>query len=163
MPKMLNWMASCRLRLQTALILVLLLSTLALGVSPMQPAKAAMLPQFYRRVSALPAATSWFLVLPSDRVDEISVEKISQFIQAYLQVIQLLEQNQGALHHLDANGKPLAQPDIEQAALQLDIEQAALHKIEAAGLTRQEYLQLLNLANADPDFSDRIAMQLEDV
>lgn len=155
-PKMLNWMASCGFRIRAALILMLLLVSLlgAEGVGLIRPANAAISLLSSHQIASRPGLKVRFLGLMSDRVDEISVEKISQFIQAYLQVIQLLEQFPGVLHRLDTTGNSVPQPNIEQAALEI---------IEAAGLTRQEYLQLLNLANADPDFSDRIAMQLEDV
>jgi hypothetical protein len=93
-------------------------------------------------------------VIPGDRVNEISVEKISQFIQAYLDVLQLLEARQGELRHVSTDETPQIQAEIEHDALQ---------RIEAVGLTRQEYLQLLNLANSDSDFSDRIAMQLQEL
>jgi len=35
--------------------------------------------------------------------------------------------------------------------------------IETEGLTFQEYLQLLTLANVDPEFSDRIVAQLQTI
>jgi Domain of unknown function (DUF4168) len=127
---------------RSLILLTFLISLLGFpmgGVAPMSAGYAAPLPLLN-------------VVIPSDRVDEISVEKISQFIQAYLEVIHLLEAHQTDLHRNDP-----ATPS-EQAA----IEQEALNRIESAGLTRQEYLQLLNLANSDPDFSDRIAMQLQE-
>lgn len=85
----------------------------------------------------------------------VSAEKISQFIQAYLQVIDLIEQREG-----DLQG---AETDSESFQAQQAIQAEAIQLIEAEGLTLQEYLQLLGLANVDPEFGERVAAQLQEV
>lgn len=86
--------------------------------------------------------------------DAISSEKISQFVEAYLKVVHLIEQREG-----DVQG---AETDSESLQARQQIESEALSAIEATGLTLQEYLQLLSLANIDPEFSERIAAQLQE-
>ncbi len=87
-------------------------------------------------------------------VSDISAEKISQFAQAYRQVIDLIEQRAPELRSAETQAEAL---EIEQ-----DIEGAAIATIEAAGLTGSEYLQLLGLANSDSELSQRIVTQLEE-
>jgi hypothetical protein len=85
---------------------------------------------------------------------DIATEKVGQFIQAYLQVLQLLEQREGALQG--------AETQLEAQQLEQEIEAEAQKLIEKAGLTRQEYVQLLSLANIDPEFGERLAIQLQE-
>jgi hypothetical protein len=85
---------------------------------------------------------------------DISSEKVNQFVQAYLQVLQLLEQREA-----DLQGAPTP---LEALQIEREIEQEALSTIETTGLTRQEYLQLLSLANVDREFGERIAAQLQE-
>lgn len=85
----------------------------------------------------------------------VSAEKISQFIRAYLQVIDLIEQREG-----DLQG---AETDSESFQAQQAIQAEAVQLIEAEGLTLQEYLQLLSLANVDPEFGERVAAQLQEI
>jgi hypothetical protein len=86
--------------------------------------------------------------------DAISPEKVSQFVRAYLQVVSLVEQREGELQ--------AAETDSESLRVQQETEAEALSLIEAEGLTIQEYMQLLSLANIDPEFGDRIALQLQE-
>ncbi len=79
----------------------------------------------------------------------IPAEKISQFVDAYLKVLNLIEQRERALQE--------AETSLESQRLEKEIEGEALQLIEEAGLTRQEYLQLLSLANIDPEFGERVA------
>jgi hypothetical protein len=83
----------------------------------------------------------------------ISAEKISQFVQAYLQVVALIDQREGELQG--------AETESDSLRIKQEIETSAISLIETAGLTFQEYLQLLTLANVDPEFSDRIVAQLQ--
>jgi hypothetical protein len=85
---------------------------------------------------------------------EISTEKVSQFVQAYLKVLALIEQREGELQG--------AETESEFQRVQQEIEAEAFAAIEAAGLTEPEYLQLLGLANSDPEFGERIASQLQE-
>jgi hypothetical protein len=85
---------------------------------------------------------------------DISSEKVSQFMQAYLQVLNLIDQREGALQSVPTRS--------EAQQLEREIQAEALKLIEASGLTWQEYLQLLSLANIDPEFGERIAAQLQE-
>lgn len=93
---------------------------------------------------------------PSVGIDAstISSEKLSQFVSACLQVVSLIERREGELQ--------AAETDSESLRLQRDIETGAIAIIEQAGLTRQEYLQLLSLANVDPEFGERVATLLQE-
>ncbi|UBF24668.1 DUF4168 domain-containing protein [Kovacikia minuta CCNUW1] len=84
----------------------------------------------------------------------IPSEKVSQFVHACLQVVALIERREGELQG--------AETESESLRIEQEIEAEALAIIEMAGLTRQEYLQLLGLANTDPEFGERIAVQLQE-
>lgn len=84
----------------------------------------------------------------------ISSEKINQFVRAYLQVVALIEQRESDLQGTETESESLQ--------MQREIQAAALGLIEAQGLTLQEYLQLLGLANIDPEFGERVAAQLQE-
>lgn len=86
---------------------------------------------------------------------DIASEKVNQFVQAYLQVLQLIEQHEGELQG--------AETDLEAQQVERQVEAEALSVIKTVGLTQQEYLQLLGLANVDPEFGERIAAQLQEV
>ncbi|MBW4658621.1 MAG: DUF4168 domain-containing protein [Drouetiella hepatica Uher 2000/2452] len=86
--------------------------------------------------------------------DAISAEKVGQFVRAYLHVVTLIEQREGEIQG--------AETDAESLRVQQEIEAEAMGLIEAEGLTLQEYMQLLSLANIDPEFGDRIALQLQE-
>jgi hypothetical protein len=90
----------------------------------------------------------------SPDVNDISSEKVSQFVQAYVQVIKLVEQREGELQS--------AETESESLQIQQEIEAEAFEAIASTGLTWQEYLQLLGLANTDPEFGERIATQLQE-
>lgn len=84
----------------------------------------------------------------------ISSEKVSQFVKAYLEVVNLIEQRESELQG--------AETESESIQVQQEIQARALELIEAEGLTLQEYLQLLGLANIDPEFGERVAAQLQE-
>lgn len=131
------------------LLLVLLIGCLCLGG---EAAIAADMPANLSTSSdqqtSLPPSTNL-------QADDISTEKVSQFVRAYLQVVELLNRREGDLQS--------AETQLESIRLQQEIEMEAFHTIEAAGLTLQEYLQLLGLANTDPEFGERVATQLQEV
>lgn len=85
---------------------------------------------------------------------DIPSEKVDQFVSAYLSVAALI----------DDRGEDLqrAETETESLRLQRAIESDAFELIQAAGLTRQDYFQLLGLANTDPEFRDRVLAQLEE-
>lgn len=84
----------------------------------------------------------------------ISSEKINQFVHAYLQVVDLIDRREGELQS--------SETETESLRIEHDIEAEAFALIEQAGLNRQDYLQLLGLANTDPEFGERIAAQLQE-
>ena len=84
----------------------------------------------------------------------IPSEKVSQFVNACLQVVALIDQREGALQG--------AETESESLRIEQEIEAEALGIIQQAGLTRQEYVQLLGLANTDPEFGERVAVQLQE-
>lgn len=87
--------------------------------------------------------------------NNIPSEKVSQFVQACLQVITLIERREGDLQ--------ATATEVEATRIEQEIEAEALAIIERNGLTRQEYLQLLGLANTDPEFGERVAIQLQEM
>lgn len=84
----------------------------------------------------------------------ISSEKVNQFVQAYLQVVSLIDRREGELQG--------AESDLDSLRIQREIEADAIALIEKAGLSRQEYLQLLSLANVDSEFGERVATLLQE-
>jgi hypothetical protein len=85
---------------------------------------------------------------------DVSSEKINQFVKAYLKVLALIDRHEGELQS--------AETQSESLRVQQEIETEAFTMIEAEGLTGQEYLQLLGLANTDPEFGERITTQLQE-
>ncbi|MGI0485399.1 DUF4168 domain-containing protein [Pantanalinema rosaneae CENA516] len=94
------------------------------------------------------------LIHPELDPDNIPSTKVSQFVHAYLQVVALIDRREGELQG--------AETESESIQIEREIEAAALAMIEQAGLTRQEYLQLLGLANTDPEFGERVALQVQE-
>lgn len=96
------------------------------------------------------------LLLKRPNLDSSNIpsEKVSQFVQACLQVITLIERREVDLQS--------ATTEAEASRIEQEIEAAAIAVIERNGLTRQEYLQLLGLANTDPEFGERVAIQLQE-
>ena len=84
----------------------------------------------------------------------IPAEKVNKFVQAYLQVWQLISRRESELQ--------AAETEFESLRIAQEIETEALAIIEQAGLTNQEYLQLLGLANIDPEFGERVATGLQE-
>jgi hypothetical protein len=84
----------------------------------------------------------------------ISTEKINQFIRAYLQVVELIEQRESDLQS--------AETEPESLQIQQAIRAEAVERIQEEGITLQEYLQLLSLANIDPEFGERVTAQLQE-
>lgn len=85
---------------------------------------------------------------------DIPLEKIDQFVSAYLQVVQLVEDRSEALQR--------AETEAESTRLQRAAQAEAFDLIKAVGLSQQDYWQLLGLANSDSEFRDRVLSQLEE-
>jgi Domain of unknown function (DUF4168) len=136
------------------LVGLLLWLVLALGLVFSQPTPAAAL----QAGESAPALEPEVEPSPSPRfsvdANDISLEKVAQFVRAYLNVLALIEGREGELQG--------AETDLESVRVEQEIESEAFALIEAEGLTMQEYLQLLRLANTDPDFGERIAAQLQE-
>jgi hypothetical protein len=111
---------------------------------------AASLPQLPEQFLEQPPITR-----PNLDPGNIPSEKVNQFVRACLQVVKLIERREGDLQSLEDSA--------ESHRLEQEIEAEALAIIETAGLTRQEYLQLLGLANTDPEFGERVANQLQEL
>ena len=108
------------------------------------------LPKLPKQVLELPLITR-----PNLDPGNIPSEKVNQFVRACLQVVKLIEQREGDLQSMEGGA--------ESRRLEQEIEAEALAIIETSGLTRQEYLQLLGLANTDPEFGERVANQLQEL
>ncbi|MEO0457315.1 MAG: DUF4168 domain-containing protein [Cyanobacteria bacterium P01_A01_bin.114] len=85
---------------------------------------------------------------------DIPSEKISQFAQAYIQVVGLINER----------GRELQQAETEAESLQIEqsIQSEAFRLMREHDLQVAEYLQLLGLANQDDDFRDRILAEIEE-
>lgn len=141
------WQA-IRRSLKTVLYVVLL--AIASGIFLSSNGFAADLPKLPERFLEQPLITR-----PNLDPGNIPSEKVNQFVRACLQVVKLIERREGDLQSIEGSA--------ESRRLEQEIEAEALAIIETAGLTRQEYLQLLGLANTDPEFGERVANQLQEV
>ncbi|MEO1124309.1 MAG: DUF4168 domain-containing protein [Cyanobacteria bacterium J06635_15] len=93
-------------------------------------------------------------IAPKLSASDISSEKVKQFVKVYLQIVDLIDQREIDLQRVETES--------ESVQMQRQIRLEAFTLIEQAGLTRQEYGQLLGLANSDTDFRDRILAQVEE-
>ncbi|MFE4105311.1 DUF4168 domain-containing protein [Almyronema epifaneia] len=116
---------------------------------PMSPAWAVASISPEPATLAVPAVSELGLT-----ANDISSEKVSQFVQAYLQVVELIDQRENELQS--------AETESETLQLQQEIQTEAFSLITQAGLTQPEYWQLLGLANSDMEFRERILAQLEE-
>ncbi|HEY9736313.1 MAG TPA: DUF4168 domain-containing protein [Trichocoleus sp.] len=93
-------------------------------------------------------------VYPQPDAGDIPSERVSKFVQAYLAVVDLISGHEADLQR--------AETETESLQLQEKIQAEAFALINQAGLTQQEYWQLLGLANTDPDFRERVLAQVEE-
>lgn len=93
-------------------------------------------------------------IIPQPDASDIPSERVSKFVRAYLAVVDLISQRETDLQR--------AETETESLQLQEKIQAEAFALIEQAGLSRQEYWQLLGLANTDPDFRERVLAQVEE-
>lgn len=126
-------------------MLLLGMMLLLLGFAPVAQAEPVTVP---------PPAPDLETANKSASANDIASEKVSQFVQAYLQVLSLVEQREPIVQ--------AAETQLEASQLEREIEAEAWTLVEKTGLTRQEYLQLLGLANSDTEFGERIAAQLQE-
>lgn len=85
---------------------------------------------------------------------DLPSETVSQFVHAYLEVVELVERREIDLQR--------AETEAESLQIQREIQAEAFRLIEASGLTRRQYWQLLSLANVDADFRERVLAQVEE-
>jgi len=131
-------------------ILYVMLLTIASFAFLSSSVLAVDLPKLPKQVLELPLITR-----PNLDPGNIPSEKVNQFVRACLQVVKLIERREGDLQSMEGGA--------ESRRLEQEIEAEALAIIETSGLTRQEYLQLLGLANTDPEFGERVANQLQEL
>jgi hypothetical protein len=149
-----RWLTSLPQR-SLIILLVLGLGVMFFLVSP----KALAAAEAPKQVAA-PAVTEQLTEpsssLPRTELDtsSISSEKVNQFVAACIGVVNLIERRQSEWQ--------ASETESESSRIEQDIEAEALKIIESHGLTRQEYLQLLGLANSDPEFGDRVATLLQE-
>lgn len=141
------WQA-IRRSLKTVFYVVLL--AIASGIFLSSSVLAVDLPKLPERFLEQP-----LIARPNPDPGNIPSEKVNQFVRACLQVVKLIERREGDLQSIEVSA--------ESRRLEQEIEAEALAIIETAGLTRQEYLQLLGLANTDPEFGERVANQLQEM
>ena len=141
------WQA-IRRSLKTVLYVMLL--AIASGILLSSSVLAVDLPKLPERFLEQP-----LIARPNLDPGNIPSEKVNQFVRACLQVVKLIERREGDLQSIEVSA--------ESRRLEQEIEAEALAIIETAGLTRQEYLQLLGLANTDSEFGERVANQLQEM
>ncbi len=86
--------------------------------------------------------------------DDVSSEKLSAFVTAYVAVMDVVERQEIPWQN--------AESESESLRLQQEVEEEAIAKIEASGLSQAEYLQLLNLIQVDTELGETIASLLQD-
>ena len=100
------------------------------------------------------------ITLPTETVQprsdsaEIAADKVDQFAQAYLQVLQVLSDREPEL--------PAAETSAEALKVQQSIEAEAMERIESSGLTLPEYMQILGLASQDATFRNKVLSRMEE-
>ncbi|MEO1210440.1 MAG: DUF4168 domain-containing protein [Cyanobacteria bacterium J06638_20] len=144
-----RWMQGWKRAIALLLCIVFCWGFLAGGLGMRAPAFAA--------VEDTPTVSEDSVSTPpptNPATEDISTEKVSQFVHAYLQVLALVDEREGDLQ--------AAETQLESLRLQQEMEAEAFAIIEDSGLTLQEYLQLLGLANTDPEFGERVATQLQE-
>jgi len=85
---------------------------------------------------------------------DITADKIDQFTQAYLQVLQLLSDRESEI--------PAAETTAEALKIEQAIEADAIKIIQDSGLTTPEYMQILGLASQDSAFQDKVLGRMDE-
>lgn len=101
-------------------------------------------------VQAVPAEAGQSLIEGAD----IAAEKIDQFAQAYLQVLQLLGDREAEISAAETTDEALK---IEQS-----IESDAVRIIQDSGLFMPEYMKILGLASQDAAFQDKVLGRMDE-
>ena len=85
---------------------------------------------------------------------DVAAEKLDQFAQAYLQVLQLLSERESEI--------PAAQTNAEAIKVEKSIEADAIAIIQDSGLSLSEYMQILGLASQDKAFQDQLLGRIDE-
>jgi hypothetical protein len=93
-------------------------------------------------------------IAPLSEHADIAANKVDQFAQAYLQVLELLSDREPEL--------PAAETSAEALKIQQSIEAEAVKQIESSGLTMAEYMKMLGLASQDEAFRDKVLSRLDE-
>lgn len=153
-----RWIVGCRLRSQPLVLLMSILSIWLMLPGAFYGSAAALSSEIQGerpdqelidQVPILPDTTP-----QTTDASDIPSETISQFVRAYLDVVDLVEKREVDLQR--------AETEAESLQIQREIQAEAFQLIESAGLTRRQYWQLLGLANIDPDFREQVLAQVEE-
>jgi hypothetical protein len=101
---------------------------------------------------------AWAEPMPSETLaptPAIPSDKVTQFASAYRRVLQIVDRREVALQS--------AETESIAARILRDVEMEALRAIGSAGLSRQEYVQLLNLVSVDGEFGEEVALALQEL
>jgi hypothetical protein len=137
---------------QVGSALVGILTILALWfLVPASPMWAETMPPIAMPPIAMPP-----IAAPPQALDSATIpaETLSRFVRAYLDVFTLIDQREGDLQS--------AETETLSLRIRQEIEAEAYRRIEATGMSRQEYIQILSLANIDPELGEQIAAQLQE-
>ncbi|MEL7329138.1 MAG: DUF4168 domain-containing protein [Cyanobacteria bacterium J06559_1] len=85
---------------------------------------------------------------------DVAAEKLDQFAQAYLQVLQLLSDRESEI--------PAAETNAEAIKVEKSIEADAIAIIQDNGLSLPEYMQILGLASQDEAFQDQLLGRIDE-
>ncbi len=84
---------------------------------------------------------------------DVAAEKVDQFAQAYLQVLQLLSDRESEI--------PTAKTTAEALKIEQSIETDAVNIIQSSGLTMPEYMQILGLASQDAALQAKVLSKMD--
>ncbi len=85
--------------------------------------------------------------------EQVAPQQVEGLVRSLLSIQPLLETASRELQ--------LAQSDVEERAIEREFIETAADIVQQEGLTVSLYSQLMNLANQDPKFRDRVAYQLD--
>ncbi|MGK7911275.1 MAG: DUF4168 domain-containing protein [Synechococcus sp.] len=85
--------------------------------------------------------------------EQVAPQQVEGLVRSLLSIQPLLETASRELQ--------LAQSPVEEQAIERQFVETAADIVQQEGLTVGLYSQLMNLANQDPEFRDRVAYQLE--
>lgn len=112
--------------------------------------------------------------LTADADNAVVTEKVDQFAQAYLQVLELLSDRPPEESEVESSAEALnAQQSIPAKTLEAEtqeaetqeaknLEAAAIDLIESSGLTMSEYMEMLSLASEDETFRDQVLSRMNE-